>query len=453
MKGPAGTSRDALRADFLAVRAASLRLMASLHAEDYRIQSMPDVSPPYWNLGHTSWFFAANVLRPLDREPRGFDGFDFAFNSYYEGIGPRLSRPLRGKVAQPSTERVRAYRAAVDAAMLHWLDECPDDRLAALAEVVTIGVEHERQHQELFVTEILHIRASAPAALREAYAPAVASAGRHAAGHHEPAPLGAVPFAATTTWLGHDERGFAWDNEFPAHRVQVPHFALGDRLITNAEWLAFVQDGGYRRPLLWLSNGWAAVQQHGWQAPLYWEPHDAGWRRWTLRGLVEVDPAAPVSHVSFYEADAFARWYGEQFAAWRHARLPREQEWEHAARRHGFDRANGNLLDADDAAGFVHAAFDALPAPVQNSREPRLQQLAGDVWEWTLSHYEPYPGYRPFAGALMEYNGKFMDNQRVLRGGSFATPRRQARAGYRNFWPADTRFQATGLRLLIDLDG
>lgn len=452
MKAAAAPTRDALRADFLAVRAASLRLMASLHAEDFRIQSMPDVSPPYWNLGHTSWFFAANVLRPLDREPRGFDGFDYACNSYYEGVGPRLPRALRGKVAQPSTERVHAYRAAVDAAMLQWIDDCPAERLPELALVVTIGVEHERQHQELFVTEILHIRAVAPAALREAYAPAVASAGRHAAGRHEPAPLGAVPFAATTTWLGHDEPGFAWDNELPAHRVQVPHFALGDRLITNAEWLAFVQDGGYRRPLLWLSNGWAAVQQHGWQAPLYWESHAGRWQRWTLRGLVDVDAAAPVCHVSFYEADAFARWYGEQFAAWRHARLPREQEWEHAARRHGFDRANGNLLDADDAAGFARGAFDVLPAAPSREASP-LRQLAGDVWEWTLSHYEPYPGYRPFAGALMEYNGKFMDNQRVLRGGSFATPRRQARAGYRNFWPADTRFQATGLRLLIDLDG
>lgn len=450
MNGPAAAaSRDTLRADFLAVRAASLRLMASLHAEDFRIQSMPDVSPPYWNLGHTSWFFAANVLRPLDREPRGFDGFDFAFNSYYEGIGPRLSRPLRGKVAQPSTERVGTYRAAVDAAMLQWLDDCPDERLPALAEVLTIGIEHERQHQELFVTEILHIRSSAPAALRLAYAPAVATAGLHAERRPETKPLAAVPFAATTTWLGHDEPGFGWDNEFPAHRVHVPDFALGDRLVTNGEWLAFVQDGGYRRPLLWLSNGWAAVQQHGWQAPLYWESHDGRWQRWTLRGLVDVDPAAPVCHVSFYEADAFARWYGEQFAAWRHARLPREQEWEHAARAHGFDHRGGNLLDADDAAAFAQDAFDALPAAPAGETSP-LRQLAGDCWEWTLSHYEPYPGYRPFAGALMEYNGKFMDNQRVLRGGSFATPRRQARAGYRNFWPADTRFQATGVRLLVD---
>jgi ergothioneine biosynthesis protein EgtB len=429
--------RDELARRYLAVRGRSERLMAPLDAEDFRIQSMPDVSPPFWNLGHTSWFFAANVLRPLGREPHGFPGFDYTFNSYYEGIGPRLPRAQRGRIAQPSTAQVREYRAAVDAAMLAWIEQCPEPDLSALGEVLTIGIEHEQQHQELFVTEILHIRWSAPAALRTAYA------GPHA-GHATAAaaPLGAVEFAAAATSLGHDQPGFCWDNELPLHRVQVGSFALGDRLITNGEWLAFLADGGYRRPLLWLSNGWNAVQQHGWQAPLYWQEDGDRWQRWTLRGLVDVAPALPVCHVSFYEADAFARWYGEQFAAWRHARLPRESEWEHAARVHGFDQQGGNLLDEDqDRCVFdVRAAGAAGP----------LRQLAGDVWEWTASHYEPYPGYRPFAGALMEYNGKFMDNQRVLRGGSFATPRSQARRGYRNFWPADTRFQATGVRLLVD---
>jgi ergothioneine biosynthesis protein EgtB len=429
--------RDELARRFLAVRGRSERLMAPLAAEDFRIQSMPDVSPPFWNLGHTSWFFAANVLRPLGREPDGFPGFDYTFNSYYEGIGPRLPRAQRGRIAQPSTAQVREYRAAVDAAMLAWIEACPEPELPALAELVTIGIEHEQQHQELFVTEILHIRWSAPPALRTAYAPPPATSTNAAA-----APLRAVEFAAAATTLGHDQPGFCWDNELPAHRVQLGAFALGDRLITNGEWLAFVADGGYRRPLLWLSNGWNAAQQHGWQAPLYWQHDGDRWQRWTLRGLVEVAPELPVCHVSFYEADAFARWYGEQSAAWRHARLPRESEWEHAARVHGFDQQGGNLLDEnqDRCAFDVRAAGAAGP----------LRQLAGDVWEWTLSHYEPYPGYRPFAGALMEYNGKFMDNQRVLRGGSFATPRSQARRGYRNFWPADTRFQATGVRLLVD---
>ncbi|MCU0867297.1 MAG: ergothioneine biosynthesis protein EgtB [Planctomycetes bacterium] len=429
--------RDELARRFLAVRGRSERLMAPLAAEDFRIQSMPDVSPPFWNLGHTSWFFAANVLRPLGREPGGFSGFDYTFNSYYEGIGPRLPRAQRGRVAQPTTAQVREYRAAVDAAMLAWIAACPEPELPALGEVLTIGIEHEQQHQELFVTEILHIRWSAPESLRTAYAP---PHGVRAAVAETP--LRAVEFAAATTTLGHDQPGFCWDNELPSHRVHTGAFALGDRLITNREWLAFVADGGYRRPLLWLSNGWNAMQQHGWQAPLYWQHGGGQWQRWTLRGLFDVAPELPVCHVSFYEADAFARWYGEQFAAWRHARLPRESEWEHAARVHGFDQRAGNLLDEDQD----RCAFDVCAAGAAGP----LRQLAGDVWEWTLSHYEPYPGYRPFAGALMEYNGKFMDNQRVLRGGSFATPRSQARRGYRNFWPADTRFQATGVRLLVD---
>ncbi len=431
--------RSALAARFTAVRERTMRLVAPLHEEEWRIQSMPDVSPPYWMLGHTSWFFSANLLQPRGLAPHGFAGFDYALNSYYEGLGPRLPRAQRGSVGTPTNAGIRAYRDAVDAAMRQLLATCPDGDLATLAEVVEIGLQHEQQHQELCVTEILHIRWSAPEPLRTAYAaPRPASVGG------EPTPLREVAFAGGTTVLGHTDGGFCWDNELPPHRVLVPDFALGDRPVTNAEWLAFVADGGYRRPLLWLSNGWATVQQHAWQAPLYWQRHGDEWHRFTLRGLAPVDPAAPVCHVSFYEADAFARWYGEQFASWRGARLPREGEWEHAART-GFVAATANLLDDDDA----RCAFDVQPAAP--TRHPgTLRQMVGDVWEWQQSHYEPYPGYRPFAGALMEYNGKFMDNQRVLRGGSFATPRSSARLAYRNFWPAPTRFQATGLRLLRD---
>ncbi len=432
--------RNALLARFLAVRARSERLMSPLAEEDFRIQSMPDVSPPWWNLGHTSWFFAANVLRPNGAEFGDFPGFDYALNSYYEGLGPRLPRAMRGRVAQPSTDDVRMYRTAVDRATIALLRAADEATFVAMHDAVVIGLEHEEQHQELFLTEILHIRWSAPEALRRAYAapltrpPSTASS-----------PMRAVDHRGGMQTLGHDGEGFCWDNELPPHPVLVPDFALADRLVTNAEWIAFVEDGGYRQPLLWLSNGWTAVQQSGWQAPLYWQRDGVGWRRFTLRGLVPVEPDAPVCHVSFYEADAFARWYGGQFATWKHARLPRECEWEHAARVSGFDQRGGNLLDEDPMAG----ALDAAPA---GSREG-VRQLAGDTWEWTLSHYEPYPGYRPFPGALMEYNGKFMDNQRVLRGGSFATPRGQARAQYRNFWPADTRFQATGVRLLLDRTG
>jgi ergothioneine biosynthesis protein EgtB len=432
--------RAALLDRFRRVRARTERLLAPCSEDDLRIQSMPDVSPPYWTLGHTSWFFVANVLRPAKAPFPEFAGFDYAFNSYYEGLGPRLPKAQRGSVAQPGNDAVREYRRAVDAAMLELLLGSTEQQLAGLLPAVIVGLEHEEQHQELLLTEILHIRAAAGPELRRAYALPAPTTPPARGG--EERPLHAVAFPGGAATLGHDGDGFCWDNELPPHRVHVGECALGDRLITNAEWRAFVDDGGYRRPLLWLSNGWNAVQQHGWHAPLYWERDGDRWCAWTLRGLAELDPTAPVCHVSFYEADAFARWYGEQFAAWRHARLPRESEWEHAARTFGFDQARGNLLDDEPAT----CALAVLPARGGAS----LQQLAGDVWEWTQSHYEPYPGYRPFAGALMEYNGKFMDNQRVLRGGSFATPRSQARACYRNFWPAHTRFQATGVRLLVD---
>lgn len=435
----APTARDELRADYARVRALSAALVAPLGAADWRIQSMPDVSPPYWNLGHTSWFFARNVLPLAGVDAGDFPGFDYTFNSYYEGLGPRLPRDRRGRIAQPETAAVLAYRTAVDAAMQRAIAECPDAAWSAFATAAGIGLQHEQQHQELFCTEILHIRAAAPAALRVPYrSPRAVSAARPVA----PAPLVPIELAAGDAAIGHADGGFCWDNELPLHRQAIAPCALADRLVTNREWLAFVDDGAYRQPLLWLSNGWQQVQQHGWQAPLHWERDGVAVWRWTLRGLVPLDLDAPVCHVSFYEADAFARWYGEHAAAWRGARLPREGEWEAAAKRHGYAAASGNLLDDDVAA----SALDTVPA----TSAAGLRQLAGDVWEWTLSHYEPYPGYRPFAGALMEYNGKFMDNQRVLRGGSWATPRQHARVAYRNFWPADTRFQATGVRLLVD---
>jgi ergothioneine biosynthesis protein EgtB len=435
--------RDVLARRFRRVRARTERLFAPLAPDEWRVQSMPDVSPPYWNLGHTSWFFAANLLRPFGVPFGDFPGFDYALNSYYEGLGPRLPRARRGSVAEPATEHVFAYRRAIDDAVLACIAGCARERLAELDRVLTIGLEHEQQHQELGVTEVLHIRASAPAALRRAYAPPLPRPAAAAPA----SPLRAVDVRGGPGVLGHDGPGFCWDNELPAHRVHVPDLAFGSRPVANAEWLAFVDDGGYRQPLLWLSNGWNAVQQQGWQAPLYWERDGQGFAQFTLRGLAPLDPAAPVCHVSFYEADAFARWLGEQRADWRFARLPREVEWEHAARVHGFDAGRGNLLDDEPQA----SALLALPAgDGAHGGTPAIAQLAGDVWEWTSSHYEAYPGYRPFDGALMEYNGKFMDNQRVLRGGSFATPRDQARAGYRNFWPPDTRFQASGVRVVLD---
>jgi len=436
--------RRLLRARFDRVRGLTERLMAPLLPDDFRIQSMPDVSPPYWNLGHTSWFFARNILHRFGRLPAGFDGLDYALNSYYEGLGPRLPRERRGQVSSPSTETVRDYRHAVDDAMRALLDACGDERLDELESLVTIGCQHEQQHQELFVTEILHIRWSAPEPLRRGYLEELRSFVPTPS--RDPGALRAVPFDAATTTLGYQgQGGFCWDNELPAHDALVGGFALADRLVTNAEWLQFVDDGGYHDPLLWLSNGWDFVQRERLRAPMYWQQVDGEWRNFSLYGLHPLDPHAPVCHVSFYEADAFARWYGRTHGAWRHARLPREVEWEHAARVSGFDAADANLLD-DDLARCTFEVEAAAPS----GDAPKLRQLAGTAWEWTSSHYEPYPGYRPFDGALTEYNGKFMDNQRVLRGGSFATPRSSARVAYRNFWHPTTRFQASGVRLLVD---
>ncbi len=457
-----GRTRAQLAATFQQVRARTERLMAPLTAEDFRAQPIEEVSPPYWNLGHTSWFFAANLLRRFERMPQGFDALDYALNSYYEGLGPRLARADRGRVASPSTELVRRYRAAVDDATRAWIEACPADHLDETARLVRIGCEHEQQHQELFVTEILFIRWSAPEGLRRAYLPprawvpgAAASAGAQSGAAR------AVEVAAAETTLGYQGRsirdgGFCWDNETPAHRAVVGDYQLADRLVTNREWLAFVDEGGYRDPLLWLSNGWDAKQRQGLEAPLYWTPDGAGgFTRFTLRGEAPLDLDAPVCHVSFYEADAFCRWYGEQLSSWRGARLPREVEWEHAARLHDFHDEDANLLRDDPESSALDVEPATQPAN-QSANQPAnqpagpIRQLRGTAWEWTLSHYEPYPGYHPFEGALMEYNGKFMDNQRVLRGGSFATPRSQARVAYRNFWPPNTRFQASGLRVCAD---
>jgi len=401
-----------------------MTLCEPLAPEDYRVQPMPDVSPPWWNIGHTSWFFARNVLHDFGDYTPDFARFEFALNSYYEALGPRLARARRGSVARPTTAEVLDYRSRVDDAMTTLLARGGAEAWPEIALRTVIGLEHEQQHQELLLSEVLAIRAHDPPELRRPYCEPRARTTAPAA------PMRFVPVTGGLTVIGAEGDGFAWDNELPRHRAWVDDFAIADRLVTCGEWLEFIAAGGYRQPLLWLSNGWDEVQAQGLQAPLYWEERDGAWWQWTLRGLQPVCPAAPVCHVSFYEADAFARWAG--------ARLPTEREWELAAQRFGFAPDAGNLLDdrlEDDALQTVPARGDGV------------RQLAGDVWEWTTSHYEPYPGYRPFRDALSEYNGKFMDNQRVLRGGSFATPREHVRATYRNFWHARTRFQFTGVRL------
>jgi ergothioneine biosynthesis protein EgtB len=429
--------RDQILELYLETRALSVDLCRPLRAEDYRIQSMPDVSPPWWNLGHTTWFFAKNVLEPFGRYGDEDARLEYVLNSYYESLGPRIARDHRGLVTRPTTEEVYRFRESVDRRMEALIREAPEEDLERLAFLVYTGIQHEQQHQELLVTEVKHILGSNVPELREPYHRPAAEGRRGAP------PTSWVPFAGGLQEVGNIEGGWCWDNEMPVHRVWLDGFALLNRLVTNREYLEFMEAGGYTDPLLWLSNGWARMRDQGWTAPLYWEKNGDRWQAWTLAGTRDVDPDEPVCHVSFYEADAFARWKSGQGGKWEGTRLPTEREWEHGARAGGFRAADGNFLDG--------RTLHPLAAGPDGSGS--LLQAAGDLWEWTSSHYEPYPGYRPFEGALMEYNGKFMDNQRVLRGGSCATPASHIRVSYRNFWPADARFQFTGIRLARDWRG
>ena len=387
-----------LAARYAAVRSRTERLAAPLSAEDQCIQSMPDASPAKWHRAHTTWFFETFVLGPHRPGYAAFDpAFAFLFNSYYEAAGPRHARPRRGMLTRPSSEEVASYRAHVDAAMAPWLERGVKP---ALAELISLGLQHEEQHQELLVTDILHALAQNP--LRPAYdADWAEPEGPRGPARWLDGPTGIVG-------IGHPGGDFAFDNETPRHQALLAPFRIADRPVTNGEWLGFIEAGGYRDPLHWMSDGWATCQAEGWEAPLYWERGaDGEWRAFGLGGLRALDPDAPVRHVSWYEADAFARWSGR--------RLPTEQEWEAAAGLPGFLAAEGH------------------------------------VWQWTGSAYRPYPGFRPWEGAVGEYNGKFMIGQMVLRGGSLATPPGHARLSYRNFFPPGSRWQFSGLRLAEDV--
>jgi ergothioneine biosynthesis protein EgtB len=406
---------ERLLVHYTAVRRLTERLCEPLATEDYVVQAMPDASPVKWHLAHVSWFFETFVLRPTVPQYRPLDArYAVLFNSYYNGVGPQFARPERGHLSRPTVDEVYAYRAHVDKAMVGLLESRPG-RVAPVAAVVELGINHEQQHQELLVTDVKYNLSVNP--LRPPYARATAH------GSCDVSPCPRVKQAGGTTGIGADSDAFCFDNERPRHRVLLAPYELDSRLVTNAEYLEFVSDRGYERPELWLSDGWRTVRERGWVAPLYWERGDGGWLAYTLSGMAQLAPHAPVAHVSYYEADAYARWHG--------ARLPTEQEWEHAA---AAETAAGTLLD--------DTPREPAPAPGRG-----LTQMTGDVWEWTASAYLPYPGFRPLDGALGEYNGKFMVNQMVLRGGSCATPRSHIRRTYRNFFPPDARWQFSGIRL------
>ncbi len=427
------TATEALAQRYRAVRAWSDTLCEPLEVEDYVVQSMPEASPTKWHLAHTSWFFETLVLEAF---VEGYEApnqtFKYLFNSYYNSLGKQYLRPQRGLLSRPTVAEVRSYRRHIDERMGELLASVDDQTLAKVRPVIEIGLQHEQQHQELMLTDIKHVFSHNP--LRPVYRREKASA--------------AVEVPAVD-WHRFEERlcdigsdgtdGFAYDNEGPRHRVFVESFRIASRLVTSGEYLDFMRDGGYQRPELWLSDGWAEVRAAGLAAPLYWVEEGGEWLQYTLAGLRPVRAEEPVCHVSSYEADAYARWAD--------ARLPTEAEWEIAA-----DSVLGQAVacgDADPTANFVEEGH-YHPRPLSADSASRGQFL-GDVWEWTRSAYSPYPGYQPPAGALGEYNSKFMSSQVVLRGGSCATPRSHIRTTYRNFFPPDQRWQFFGFRLARDV--
>ena len=408
---------------FLWIRQTTRTLAAPLSAEDCAIQSMTDASPVKWHLAHTTWFFETFVL---ETHRRGYQPFDpwyrVLFNSYYNAVGEKHPRPERGMLSRPSLEQILAYRSHVEEPMLGLLaaPNLPED----VSALVDLGLHHEQQHQELILTDVKHMLSRNP--LKPAYqkqwplTPIRARERRW------------IPFAAGLHDIGHAGPGFCFDNEMPRHRVWLDAFEIASHPVTNGDFVEFIDDGGYERPDLWLSAGWDIVGKSGWRAPLYWEKRDGQWFAFTLHGEAPVDPNTPICHVSFFEADAFARWAN--------ARLPTEAEWEVAARDAS---RNGTFLES-----CAYYPFPLREAPADGT----LAQAFGDVWEWTRSDYGPYPGFRTAPGAVGEYNGKFMCGQYVLRGGSCATPSSHIRATYRNFFPPEARWQFSGLRLARDAE-
>jgi ergothioneine biosynthesis protein EgtB len=407
---------------FRTVRQHSERLCQPLQIEDYVIQTTPEASPAKWHLAHVTWFYETFMLKVFSPNYRDFHPrFRYLFNSYYEQVGEFFPRSQRGLLSRPTVEEVYRYRAYVDEQMAQLIETASEEDWYNIAARLLIGLNHEQQHQELLLTDLKYNLAFNP--LRPAYRDDLPTSS------HQTAPsLNWFDYAGGLESIGFQCDGFAYDNESPRHQVYIPAFKLASRPVTNGEYLAFIEADGYQRPELWLSDGWSTIHKLGWQAPLYWEKIDGQWWQMTLGGMRPLVMDEPVCHVSYYEADAFA--------TWQEKRLPTEAEWEVAARDLPIQ---GNLRDR----GFLQ--------PIVAEQGESLLQMYGDVWEWTQSPYTPYPGYHPQPGALGEYNGKFMCNQMVLRGGSCVTPNDHIRLTYRNFFYPDERWQFKGFRLAEDL--
>jgi ergothioneine biosynthesis protein EgtB len=415
--------KEELMKQFRAVRQGSEKLCETLVPEDYVIQTMPEASPTKWHLAHTSWFFETFLLKAhLPGYGSTHPQYAFLFNSYYNAAGKMHARPQRGLISRPTVKDTYAYRAQVDSLMEELLEGASEEQLEMIAPLVVLGINHEQQHQELMVTDIKHVFSMNP--LRPAYRPAKMAGGTAVA------PLSWRNYDEGLYTIGHEGAGFCFDNEGPRHEVYLKAFSLATRLVTNREYLAFMEAGGYQRPEFWLSLGWNTINEKSWTAPLYWEKREGHWWMMTLAGMREVALDEPVCHVSYFEADAYARWA--------RAHLPTEAEWESAADEVAVE---GNFVEG----GYFH------PATAPASTAGQLQQMFGDAWQWIQSSYSPYPGYEPAGGALGEYNGKFMCNQYVLRGASCATPETHARRTYRNFFPPEARWQFSGIRLAKDL--
>lgn len=414
--------RDTLLKSYKKVRSFSQKLAKPLSKEDYVVQSMPDVSPTKWHLAHTSWFFEEFVLSKSISKYRSLHPqYNFLFNSYYVQVGERHSRPKRGLISRPTVDEVYKYREYVDKHMNKLFRDIDDKKFNKIAPVIEIGIHHEQQHQELIVTDIKHVLSENP------LFPVYKKSSENGSKKRTNAPVW-IEFEGGIFPIGNVGDKFGYDNEFPPHKTYIEPFSLSSRLVTNGEYIEFINDDGYSRAELWLSDGWNTVSTNNWKAPLYWIESGNGHEHFTLGGLKKIDPDQPVCHLSFYEAEAFSRWAG--------ARLPTEFEWEIASE--GL-KLEGNFVE--------NGKFQPVQASGNNGA---LQQMYGDVWEWTRSPYSPYPGYNPPPGALGEYNGKFMCNQMVLRGGSCATSKSHIRKSYRNFFPPDSRWQFMGLRLAKD---